>query len=480
MRYLKSMDQSVIKISFILFILQLSLTVTAQVAINTDGSSPDESAMLDIKSTSKGALFPRMTTSQKESIVNPATGLIVFDTDKAGLFTYDGSSWTLLSSGQIWTRSGYFTYLSDSPYNVGIGTVSPQTDLDIIDTLGSSFIRIASLASHAGIYIDKKNETDKSYIIWNTNGVGKWYMGLIKNNNYSISESYSNSDGTFVIEPGGNIGIGTTNPNADLEVSNSTGETEVRITRSSDSFSTGVSFNTQSDQDWVIGIPPSTHNMEIFKNSGNTTGNLVLLKDAGNVGIGTPAPKGKLHIHDVNSTNTTVYITPKATSANDSSTLVFGEDNDATYAMYWQYDGTSNKMELFGKASSTIYGPHFSVERNNGNVAIGGNFATGYRLSVAGKIICEEVRVSLQASWPDYVFNEDYKLLSVKKLESFIENNGHLPNIPSSEEINKTGLSVGEMQRLMMEKIEELTLYTIEQQKQIKALKAQIDKMDKR
>jgi len=71
---------------------------------------------------------------------------------------------------------------------------------------------------------------------------------------------------------------------------------------------------------------------------------------------------------------------------------------------------------------------------SSGQVGIGTTSpATGYKLSVDGKIICEELRVDLSTAWPDYVFSEDYKLMSLKELDSFIEINGHLPNIPDAE-----------------------------------------------
>ncbi len=81
--------------------------------------------------------------------------------------------------------------------------------------------------------------------------------------------------------------------------------------------------------------------------------------------------------------------------------------------------------------------------------------------------------------WPDYVFAADYKLISLKELDTFIQDNGHLPNIPNAETIQESGLDVGEMQRLIIEKIEELSLYIIQQQKEIEKLKRQINKSQK-
>ncbi len=133
----------------------------------------------------------------------------------------------------------------------------------------------------------------------------------------------------------------------------------------------------------------------------------------------------------------------------------------------------SNKLYISNSSTDTplIFGDFNSnLVSLNGDVAIGSTFADGYKLSVEGKIICEELRVDLQEDWPDYVFKKDYKLLPLNEVEEFINKNGHLPNIPSASEMNSSGLEIGETQRLLMEKIEELTLYIIEQQKLIDQL----------
>ena len=93
--------------------------------------------------------------------------------------------------------------------------------------------------------------------------------------------------------------------------------------------------------------------------------------------------------------------------------------------------------------------------------------ATGYSLSVAGKVACEEVMVEAFANWPDYVFADDYNLMSLEELEKSIEMNKHLPGLPSAAEIEDNGLMLGDMQKRMLEKVEELTLYTISQSKLI-------------
>jgi hypothetical protein len=109
------------------------------------------------------------------------------------------------------------------------------------------------------------------------------------------------------------------------------------------------------------------------------------------------------------------------------------------------------------------------------NIGIGtSNFTDGadtYRLSVKGKVRAEEVKV--YNTWADYVFTPAYVLPTLKQVESYIAQNGHLPNVPSAKEITEKGLALGEMSKIQQEKIEELTLYLIQQNKEIERLKVE-------
>ncbi|MCV9930886.1 hypothetical protein OIU80_01195 [Flavobacterium sp. LS1R47] len=113
------------------------------------------------------------------------------------------------------------------------------------------------------------------------------------------------------------------------------------------------------------------------------------------------------------------------------------------------------------------------------NLGIGtSNFVDGadtYRLSVKGKIRAEEVKV--YNTWADYVFRKDYKLLNLKEVEKYIAENGHLPNVPSAKEITEKGLELGEMAKIQQEKIEELTLYLIQQNKENEQLNKDIQEL---
>lgn len=121
----------------------------------------------------------------------------------------------------------------------------------------------------------------------------------------------------------------------------------------------------------------------------------------------------------------------------------------------------------------------------NGNVGIGTTNPTE-RLTVKGTILASKVQIVNDTEIPasDYVFKEDYKLLSIEELESFVKENKHLPEVPSAAEFQENGYSVGQMDDLLLRKIEELTLYVIDLQKQmndkdekIEELQSEVEKL---
>ncbi|MGX1931320.1 hypothetical protein [Flagellimonas sp. 2504JD4-2] len=108
------------------------------------------------------------------------------------------------------------------------------------------------------------------------------------------------------------------------------------------------------------------------------------------------------------------------------------------------------------------------------NVGIG-TTSPDSKLTVKGKIHAEEVKVDLLVPGPDYVFKEDYDLKSLEEVQNYIKEHGHLPNIPSAVEMEANGIQLGEMNMKLLEKIEELTLYALEQQERIQEFKRQLE-----
>jgi len=116
--------------------------------------------------------------------------------------------------------------------------------------------------------------------------------------------------------------------------------------------------------------------------------------------------------------------------------------------------------------------------QNGTNAIASGDLQHFFEVSANGKTYVRELVVTAAANWPDYVFSSDYKLMPLSEVEAYIKANNHLPNVPSQEEIEKDGIAVGDMQKVQMQKIEELTLHSIEQEKKINYLEARLAKLE--
>ncbi len=198
--------------------------------------------------------------------------------------------------------------------------------------------------------------------------------------------------------------------------------------------------------------------------------------NAGNIGIGTATPAGKLHV-SAGTSGVSPHSFSDITMENDDHAMIsiltpnskngyfaFGDQND-NYVGGIRYNHSINDMTFVVNNSSS-----HMVIKNNGNVGIG-TTAPDAKLAVSGRIHAEEVKVDLSVPGPDYVFKTDYELKSLEEVQRYIKENGHLPNIPSAKEMETNGVDLGTMEMKLLEKIEELTLYTIEQQKELEVYK---------
>lgn len=187
---------------------------------------------------------------------------------------------------------------------------------------------------------------------------------------------------------------------------------------------------------------------------------------SGNVGIGTTTPSQKLDVVG------NVYLR-NMTNAVGGGTSISFSSYDLTHLgpkIYSYLDfasGTASQSRLV--LSSYSNGYQNEITLNGGNVGIG-TMTPSDKLSVNGNIRAKQVKVET-ANWPDYVFTKKYILPEIGEVKSFIDQNGHLPGIPSAKETTENGVNVGEMSGLLLKKIEELTLYVIDLQGQIDQLK---------
>lgn len=219
--------------------------------------------------------------------------------------------------------------------------------------------------------------------------------------------------------------------------------------------------------------------------SPTSLGDSQIFDNGTNVGIGTNSPGAKLAVDgDFRaSTNAVVgqnlavgnSLSVQTTSDLQGATHV-GGTLDVTGLASFNNGAFAGNGGVPGQDALNVTGP----ARLNGQVAISTAsgvpaMAAGFALSVEGKIMADEVQVSLRSEWPDYVFATGYNLPDLRATEAYIQANQHLPGIPSAAEIkSQGGVELGEMNRLLLEKVEELTLLLIEQQKQIDALKQEV------
>jgi len=141
---------------------------------------------------------------------------------------------------------------------------------------------------------------------------------------------------------------------------------------------------------------------------------------------------------------------------------------------FWNYDKLGTTYQQGGMWGSVL------TLMDNGNVGIGADSKNiNDKLTVNGTIHCKEVKVDL-TGLADYVFDDSYKLMPLQQVESYVNTNNHLPDMPSAAEVSKNGLSMGEMQNKLLQKVEELTLYMIEQQKTINQQNAKIEELEKK
>lgn len=357
--------------------------------------------------------------------------------------------WTLLNFS-------IFLTLFSLAQNVGVGTTNPVDGKLQVESAGASGTQAMFTNGTTGISI--LTDANRPSIGFNMNfnagfkfkGTGWgglfWYLPNSGNFHYYSSNASGSAGNNVVfgsslltIQPDGNVGIGATPSEARLQVHDPAGNTQ---------FIAAAGNNLPGISTFVPTSAPSV-GFNVRYNSGYK------FMGSGYGGFWQFSPSlGKLYYY--NSTTTGVA------DGNVSSSLAMTIDSDGQLGI-----GTSVPKAPLHVTGNVVFGSS-SI-----------NPASGYKVSVDGKIIVEEARVQLSGSWPDYVFASDYKLPTLKQLETFIKTNKHLPNIPSAAEVQKEkGFDLGDIQKRLLEKVEELTLYIIELKKENESLQQRIEKLE--
>lgn len=212
--------------------------------------------------------------------------------------------------------------------------------------------------------------------------------------------------------------------------------------------------------------------------------------------IGNAKTSGHLWAHQSLSVGADLNTFSKLNIVNTNRTAVIqvntvGNTKPYQRLMFFEYDNTDTKILEVQNVSAGYTA--FSLKSNgemdinngttpifhlgtDGRLAIRNNSMETFRIESNGMVRARKVKVDSE-TWPDYVFEKDYKLLPLDELEIFLIQNKHLPSVPSEQQIKEEGIDLGEMNVKMMEKIEELTLYLIQQNKELEKQNKELEEL---
>lgn len=250
------------------------------------------------------------------------------------------------------------------------------------------------------------------------------------------------------------VGIGTSNPDEALVVNGN-----ISFSYNNNLSSNGLRRNGIKTEYYNMITGVSANVIHEFTGT-NTT--IMSLTQGGQVGIGTSNPTEKLHVNgNVKG--------PGGESSIYGFKNIIGRTSDGILHLM---AGTQNgPIFLNYNKTGNVY-----IANQGGNVGIGTLTPGSWKLAVNGNIRAKEIKV--ETGWSDFVFYDNYELPSLDEVEKQIKEKGHLKDIPSAEEVAENGIFLGEMDAKLLQKIEELTLYTIQQQKRLKSLDSKIEKLE--
>ncbi|MEM9337680.1 MAG: hypothetical protein AAGA66_03065 [Bacteroidota bacterium] len=350
------------------------------------------------------------------------------------------SFFTFQAQAQDWdtNTTGQITYTGGK---VGIGTTTPAAKL-----------QVHSFGNEKGLRL-YNDEDQAQFNFWPVASNGVKQLRLSEDTGGKTVMTFTEN---------GNVGIGTTTPGDFKLAIHASNDyySNIRLTNNAN-VSNGVQFGNVAR----LNNDAEIWNFEnaFFRIGTNNTERFRVAAD-GKIGIGTSDPIVKLDIRS------SLWV-----GSNSSNGLFISNNLDRygvgnTNVLIETQNSTPLQIRASGDAD-LVLGSTSEIMRLNGEGNVGiGTSTPSHKLEVFGTIRAIEIRCEAPP-WPDYVFEEDYELPSIESVESFIKSEGHLPEMPTAEEVAADGVALGEMNRLLLQKVEELTLYTIEQQKEIKQLK---------
>ncbi|UCA61545.1 hypothetical protein KB553_08420 [Chryseobacterium rhizoplanae] len=377
--------------------------------------------------------------------------------------------------------------------NIGIGTDNPKSKLDVLGNIqagrsdateginafsiryeNGSVNNWGSLRSGAETYMSYGVKADNTTAYGWLSGSGSYpsYKTAVTVGGEGIkflSSSYLqvaqdspvNLSELMRIAPNGNVGIGTENPQYKLDVSGSivsqiaSNEGGAFVLQNPNKTASGTAHQ------WTIYNMTGGYGNGLqfwsYSADGNNYGSRMTIADNGNVGIGTANPQAKLDVAG------NIFI------AGESALQLSGFDTN--HGLKYTHKTFANTV-IDGPVLYGYSGGALGVKQDNiGVEKIVLQWKANGNVALYGKLEAKDVVITTTPT-ADHVFASNYNLREIGELEKFISEKSHLPEIPSAKEMTDSGLSVGDFQIKLLQKIEELTLYMISMKKEIDVLKA--------
>lgn len=270
----------------------------------------------------------------------------------------------------------------------------------------------------------------------------------------------------MVIDHLGRTGIGTTIPGNKLEVNTTSNNDGILLKGNSvnNRFIMQAVQGTTAQKTFALNVNSANNDLIIqaLNDDKTFTRNIASFQYNGNVGFGTTNPNARITIEGDGSTV-------------GSSAINFKHSGNG---MSIGLNRTTNNL-VVGSSWNPESGTYLTIEDGTGKVGIGtSDFSGTHKLRVEGSIGTREVKVQA-TGWSDFVFDDNYQLPSIEEVEKHILEKGHLPEIPNEEEVIENGINLGEMDAKLLQKIEELTLYVIDLNKQVKTQNEIIEQLQK-
>lgn len=287
----------------------------------------------------------------------------------------------------------------------------------------------------------------------------------------------SSAQNTYPWPLNGSIGIGTNTPNEHLSIAGNGSVGNISLVPGTTTYAGyKLVLTTQAANEGFHMTMGGTKIMSAYGyNDADEIGfgnlghqNLLYLNSSGHVGVGTTSPAGTFHVYGTNSTNAIIE-----SAGNTQAYMQFNANGNTSYIGPSANNGLLSNISNGDMVMRSFGSLHLSANNagspqltlTGGFVGIG-TTTPQEALSVNGNIRSKQVKVELN-SWPDYVFKPTYVLPSLLEVKIYIDKYQHLPDMPSEAEVAKEGLNLGDINKLLTKKVEELTLYLIEQDKKI-------------